>query len=69
MIKSGDENPPNQQESEAECEKAKLDQACRPTGWVHVEKDIDLTDPKVSKINFFTYCLSSLRLIKILFHT
>lgn len=47
MIKSGDENPPNQPETVEVAEKTKLDQACRPTGWVHVEKDIDLTDPKV----------------------
>lgn len=44
MIKSGDENLVNH---EGDNEKSKLDQACRPTGWVHVEKDIDLTDPKV----------------------
>lgn len=49
MIKSGDENQITQSESIHENEKAKLDQACRPTGWVHVEKDIDLTDPKVCK--------------------
>lgn len=48
MIKSGDENQLNQQETTGEIEKATLDSACRPTGWVHVEKDIDLTDPKVS---------------------
>lgn len=24
-----------------------------PTGWVHVEKDIDFSDPKVSKSFFF----------------
>lgn len=30
---------------------AKLDMACCcPTGWVHVERDIDFTDPKVSKL-------------------
>ena len=30
---------------------AKLDMACCcPTGWVHVERDIDFTDPKVSNI-------------------
>lgn len=27
----------------------RLDEACRPTGWIHVEKTIDLNDPKVSK--------------------
>nr|CAH7733386.1 unnamed protein product [Callosobruchus chinensis] len=42
MIKSGEESAANQEEGHAE----KLDQACKPTGWVHVEKDIDLTDPK-----------------------
>ena len=30
---------------------AKLDMACCcPTGWVHVERDIDFTDPKVSDL-------------------
>jgi hypothetical protein len=30
---------------------AKLDMACCcPTGWVHVERDIDFTDPKVSNL-------------------
>ncbi|VEN47600.1 unnamed protein product [Callosobruchus maculatus] len=42
MIKSGEESAANQEEGNVE----KLDQACKPTGWVHVEKDIDLTDPK-----------------------
>lgn len=49
MIKSGDETIAETKEvSEGEKE-AKLDEACRPTGWVRVEKDIDLTDPKVTK--------------------
>ncbi|CAH1986574.1 unnamed protein product [Acanthoscelides obtectus] len=42
MIKSGEESAASQEEGHVE----KLDQACKPTGWVHVEKDIDLTDPK-----------------------
>ncbi|XP_074031614.1 uncharacterized protein isoform X3 [Leptinotarsa decemlineata] len=45
MIKSGDENVASQEASE-DSKATRLDQACRPTGWVHVEKDIDLTDPK-----------------------
>ncbi|XP_057653435.1 uncharacterized protein LOC130892214 isoform X3 [Diorhabda carinulata] len=44
MIKSGDETVANQDGSEGT--NSKLDQACRPTGWIHVEKDIDLADPK-----------------------
>ncbi|KAL1490154.1 hypothetical protein ABEB36_012894 [Hypothenemus hampei] len=43
MIKIGDENlvlPTNDSRN------SNLDKACKPTGWVHVEKDIDLTDPK-----------------------
>ncbi|XP_072380068.1 uncharacterized protein [Diabrotica undecimpunctata] len=44
MIKSGDEISVSQENSEGT--NSKLDQACRPTGWVHVEKDIDLADPK-----------------------
>lgn len=48
MIKNGDEA--NNQEQEANG--GKLDQGGRTTGWIHVEKDIDLTDPKVC---FFFY--------------
>lgn len=44
MIKNGDENAPSDTNEQAQS--SKLDQACRPTGWIHVEKDIDLTDPK-----------------------
>ncbi|XP_060528488.1 uncharacterized protein LOC132703328 isoform X2 [Cylas formicarius] len=43
IIKSGDETVPESSEAAVV---PKLDQACRPTGWIHVEKDIDLTDPK-----------------------
>lgn len=25
----------------------RLDVGCQPTGWIHVERDVDLTDPKV----------------------
>lgn len=42
MIKNGDECVPNQEQNDG-----KLDGACRPTGWVHVEKNVDLNDPKV----------------------
>ncbi|XP_063922150.1 uncharacterized protein LOC135136678 isoform X3 [Zophobas morio] len=44
MIKNGDEG-----QEQGEAVGSKLDQGCRATGWVHVEKDIDLTDPKVRK--------------------
>lgn len=45
MIRKGEEtNGP--QEAENIEKNIKLDEACRPTGWIHVEKN--LTDPKVS---------------------
>ncbi|CAH1112727.1 unnamed protein product, partial [Psylliodes chrysocephalus] len=44
MIKSGDDLVLGQ--DGAQDNGGKLDQACRSTGWVHVEKDIDLADPK-----------------------
>lgn len=49
MIKNGDETTTsagNQENNEA-ATVTRLDEACRPTGWIHVEKDIDLNDPKV----------------------
>lgn len=49
MIRNGEESGNGAVEN-TEVVGAKLDEACRPTGWVHVEKDIDLTDPKVSKM-------------------
>lgn len=49
MIKSGgDESADGKELPENDKASLKLDEACRPTGWVRVEKDIDLTDPKVS---------------------
>lgn len=47
MIKNGDENLTSHDGSEGN-NGAKLDEACRSTGWIHVERDIDLTDPKVN---------------------
>ncbi|XP_064211325.1 uncharacterized protein LOC661743 isoform X3 [Tribolium castaneum] len=44
MIKNGEE--PNGDKEEGLGAAKKLDEGCRTTGWVHVEKDIDLTDPK-----------------------
>lgn len=46
MIKNGDENV--SQENNTEISSAPLDEACKSTGWIHVEKDVDLGDPKVS---------------------
>ena len=47
MIRKGEENTVTQ---ETQVPLEKLDLACCcPTGWVHVERDIDFTDPKVSK--------------------
>lgn len=51
MIRNGDENLGNHENSEALS--TKLDEACRPTGWIHVERDIDLTDPKVSLLFYY----------------
>ncbi|RZB40860.1 uncharacterized protein BDFB_006214, partial [Asbolus verrucosus] len=47
MIKNGDETATtaNPEQTDAGVG-SRLDQGCRTTGWVHVEKDIDLTDPK-----------------------
>lgn len=46
MIKNGDESTTNQENSDV-ATSSRLDEACRSTGWIHVEKDIDLNDPKV----------------------
>ncbi|KAK9727951.1 hypothetical protein QE152_g18903 [Popillia japonica] len=43
MIKNGEDNVQDNTENDAQ---VKLDEACRSTGWVHVEQEIDLTDPK-----------------------
>lgn len=50
MIKNGDEP----QETTDKTVTDRLDQACRPTGWVHLENDIDLEDPKVRKSSVFS---------------
>ena len=48
MIRKGEDNPATQ---DSQVVLDKLDLACCcPTGWVHVEREIDFTDPKV---NFF----------------
>lgn len=44
IIRKGDENG---SQEEILDKNRKLDEACRPTGWVHVEKTIDLNDAKV----------------------
>lgn len=61
MIKKGDENTVDRQQ-ESHVALDKLDVQCwRPTGWVHVERDIDFNDPKVNEIfinenaNFSTF--------------
>lgn len=48
MIKNGDENVSQSQESNSEITSAPLDEACKSTGWIHVEKDVDLGDPTAS---------------------
>lgn len=47
MIKNGEETVIQQEQTEPPAN-IRLDESCKPTGWVHVERDIDLTDPKVS---------------------
>lgn len=47
MIQKGDDVIVTTQERDDDHQPTSLDEACRPTGWIHVEKDIDLTDPKV----------------------
>lgn len=50
MIRKGEDNiPTNIVHHDSQLPLEKLDLACCcPTGWVHVERDIDFTDPKVS---------------------
>lgn len=52
MIRKGEDtttNIVNIVNNESQVPLEKLDLACCcPTGWVHVERDIDFTDPKVS---------------------
>lgn len=47
MIRKGEDNAVANNESHLSLEKLDL-ACCCPTGWVHVERDIDFTDPKVS---------------------
>ncbi|XP_065173663.1 uncharacterized protein [Atheta coriaria] len=44
MIRNGDENSQDSQESLDVVRN--LDEGCMPTGWVHVERNVDLNDPK-----------------------
>lgn len=46
MIQKGEDTLP--QEMETAERNSKLDEACKRTGWIHVEKTVDLNDPKVS---------------------
>lgn len=49
MIRKGEEPS---HVSSSPLDQRPLDVACaRPTGWVHVERDIDFTDPKVILIS------------------
>jgi len=48
MIRKGEDNTGAITNNESQVALEKLDLACCcPTGWVHVERDIDFTDPKV----------------------
>ncbi|XP_076163649.1 uncharacterized protein LOC143144771 isoform X4 [Ptiloglossa arizonensis] len=56
MIRKGEENTHNQ---DTQLPLEKLDLACCcPTGWVHVERDIDFTDPK-ARANLLDVMLAS----------
>lgn len=49
MIRKGEDHTTTITNNESQVVLEKLDLACCcPTGWVHVERDIDFTDPKVS---------------------
>lgn len=48
MIRKGEENAAANNEPQVALEKLDL-ACCCPTGWVHVERDIDFTDPKVNR--------------------
>lgn len=51
MIRKGEDNTVVTN-NEPQVTLEKLDLACCcPTGWVHVERDIDFTDPKVSYLS------------------
>lgn len=56
MIRKGEDNATTNIANNEQVSLEKLDLACCcPTGWVHVERDIDFTDPKVScplKLNY-----------------
>ncbi|XP_034950166.1 uncharacterized protein [Chelonus insularis] len=56
MIRKGEDNPTTQ-DSQVTLEKLDL-ACCCPTGWVHVERDIDFTDPK-ARANLLDVMLAS----------
>ncbi|KAL6255280.1 hypothetical protein P5V15_013620 [Pogonomyrmex californicus] len=58
MIRKGEDNT-NNANNESQVHLEKLDLACCcPTGWVHVERDIDFTDPK-ARANLLDVMLAS----------
>ncbi|XP_020291345.1 uncharacterized protein LOC109858473 isoform X2 [Pseudomyrmex gracilis] len=57
MIRKGEENASANNESQVALEKLDL-ACCCPTGWVHVERDIDFTDPK-ARANLLDVMLAS----------
>ncbi|XP_048508394.1 uncharacterized protein LOC105687724 isoform X5 [Athalia rosae] len=57
MIRKGEEHPTSQDAAHAVLEKLDL-ACCCPTGWVHVERDIDFTDPK-ARANLLDVMLAS----------
>lgn len=57
MIRKGEDHPGSQDAAQAVLEKLDL-ACCCPTGWVHVERDIDFTDPK-ARANLLDVMLAS----------
>ncbi|XP_063973589.1 uncharacterized protein LOC135160693 isoform X4 [Diachasmimorpha longicaudata] len=57
MIRKGEENQNQSQEQNVSIDKLDL-ACCCPTGWVHVERDIDFTDPK-ARANLLDVMLAS----------
>ncbi|XP_046620535.1 uncharacterized protein LOC124305314 isoform X5 [Neodiprion virginianus] len=57
MIRKGEDHPASQDAAQTVLEKLDL-ACCCPTGWVHVERDIDFTDPK-ARANLLDVMLAS----------
>ncbi|KAF5281466.1 hypothetical protein FQR65_LT14674 [Abscondita terminalis] len=58
MIQKGDDAAVSHEKND-ENSSNNLDEACKSTGWIHVEKDVDLTDPK-ARANLLDVMMASL---------